>query len=77
MSVSVNGIEVAAKAELAALEARVSAIESDAEADYQKLKAFAAKAYAYFKTGAGAGSIATAGYLIAKFDVVSLIAKLL
>ena len=62
---------------LASLEARVTALEAGAEADLVKAKAFVAKVVAYSKTSGGLAVVAAVGYVVAKFDVLSLIAKLI
>ena len=60
---------------LASLEARVTALEAGAEADLVKAKAVVAKVVAYSKTSGGLAAVAAIGYVVAKFDVISLIAK--
>ena len=60
---------------LASLEARVTALEAGAEADLVKAKAVVAKVVAYSKTSGGLAVVAAVGYVVAKFDVLSLIAK--
>ena len=62
---------------LASLEARVTALEAGAEADLVKAKAVVAKVVAYSKTSGGLAVVAAVGYVVAKFDVLSLIAKLI
>ena len=62
---------------IASLEARVTALEAGAEADLVKAKAVVAKVVAYSKTSGGLAVVAAVGYVVAKFDVFSLIAKLI